>query len=520
MTKQLTTSAILLILAHPGTGATAHASEEARPDGAGAAATAAPADETPATVPVDGEETETVVDEGGGPGLFEQSQAGGDSAGEASAGTQPPPSFSLNGYTRGDVYVGKVPGAKQGDTKAAYGELSLTLRTAKQSYGDGYAEVRIRHGFQGGDDPVQTSVMVREAYVNAYLGPVDLRLGKQIIVWGRADMLNPTNNLTPADFRARSPIEDDRRLGNMGARVTAHLSPVRLEGVWLPAYSATTLPTLSLPKYVSFGDPTYPSPKLQEGLGALRAHLELSAIELSVSYLNGYAPLPGLTLANLLIQPDDPKLGQRPSVLLSRTAYRHQVVGGDFSTALGTWLALRGEVAYRRPYDYQNRAYAPHPDLQYALGADRTFGSLNVIVQYLGRYTFDWEKKTGTRSGPDTEILDIPYNDNAYTIASGLAEQEIAKTNQVLFSQTARVQHLATARLEWRLWHDTLSLSVLGFRNFTTREWLLAPKMGYHISDSLIAYVGAEIFYGPAGTLFGMIDQSMSAGYAELRATF
>jgi hypothetical protein len=36
----------------------------------------------------------------------------------------------------------------------------------------------------------------------------------------------------------------------------------------------------------------------------------------------------------------------------------------------------------------------------------------------------------------------------------------------------------------------------------------------------MIAYVGAEIFYGPTGTLFGMIDQSMSAGYAELRSTF
>ena len=59
---------------------------------------------------------------------------------------------------------------------------------------------------------------MREAYVNAYLGPFDLRLGKQIIVWGRADALNPTNNLTPVDFRIRSPLEDDIRLGNVGAR--------------------------------------------------------------------------------------------------------------------------------------------------------------------------------------------------------------------------------------------------------------------------------------------------------------
>jgi len=225
-------------------------------------------------------------------------------------------------------------------------------------------------------------------------------------------------------------------------------------------------------------------------------------------------------LTNLLIQPDKPALGQRPAVVLSRTAYRQQVVGFDFSTAIGTLLALRGEAAYRRPYDYQNRPYAPHPDLQYVLGADHTFGSVSVIAQYLGRYTFNWKKEEGTRSGPDTEILAVPYSDGAYSIASELAQQELAKNNQILFSQTAQIQHLATARVEWLLAHDTLSLSVLGFRNFTTKEWLLAPKIGYHLSDSMIAYVGAEIFYGPAGTLFGMIDQSMSAGYAELRSTF
>jgi hypothetical protein len=56
--------------------------------------------------------------------------------------------------------------------------------------------------------------------------------------------------------------------------------------------------------------------------------------------------------------------------------------------------------------------------------------------------------------------------------------------------------------------------------NFSTKEWMAAPKIGYHLSDSLIAYVGAEILTGPKDTLFGMVDQKMSAGYAELRSTF
>lgn len=529
MRKRLTCSSLVFVLM--GTGGSALAEKgTGTPDSQVVAA----ASEVPA-VPAEAA-SQAAGGESSGGGLFEQSQAGGESATPAPDKTQPTMPFTLNGYTRGDVYLGKVPEAGRGETKAAYGELALALRTAKFTHGDGYAEVRLRYGFQGTDQMNATAVDVREAYVNTYLGPIDLRLGKQIIVWGRADMLNPTNNLTPADFRARSPIEDDRRLGNMGARMFLRLAPVRLEGVWLPAYVATALPTLSLPKYVTFGDPTYPRPELKEGLGAVRAHLELASFEMSFSYLNGYAPLPGITLANLLIQPDDPARGQRPAAVLSRTAYRHQVVGFDFSTTIGTLLALRGEAAYRRPYGHHNRSYAPNPDLQfdpenpnrsyprpdlqYVLGADHTFGSVSVIAQYLGRYTFKWKKERGAPSDPSTDHLANEYSEGAYEIVNRLAQPELAKTNQILFSQTARIQHLATARVEWLLAHDTLSLSLLGLRNFTTKEWLVAPKVGYRISDSMITYVGAEIFSGPDGTLFGMIDQSMSAGYAELRATF
>src|SRR5262249_24092505 len=147
--------------------------------------------------------------------------------GETLAPAANTPPFTLNGYARGDLFVGKVNGQRAAEMKADYGELSLQLRTAKSPYGDGFAEARILYGLQGVDQG--TLVNLREAYVNAYLGPVDLRIGQQIIVWGRADALNPTNNITPLDFRVRSPIEDDLRVGNVGARGFLRLAPLRLE---------------------------------------------------------------------------------------------------------------------------------------------------------------------------------------------------------------------------------------------------------------------------------------------------
>ena len=90
----------------------------------------------------------------------------------------------------------------------------------------------------------------------------------------------------------------------------------------------------------------------------------------------------------------------------------------------------------------------------------------------------------------------------------------------MLFSQLHKVQHLATVRVEWLGLHETLSLSALAFVNFSTKEWLAFPKLGYKLSDNLSTSVGAEIFAGPTGTLFGLIDRQLTAGYAELRYAF
>ena len=429
----------------------------------------------------------------------------------------PAPKFDLGGYVRGDVFIGKVPDEGTAQMKAAYGELTLKLRASGGKHGDAFAEARFRHGLQGAEQRLFTDL--REAYVNAYLGPLDLRVGHQIVVWGRADGFNPTNNITPFDLRVRSPIEDDRRLANTGVRAFLNFQPFRLEGVWMPIYRATEPPAFPVPTFIRDAEAQYPEPEIDNGLLAARLHLLLSDIELSVSFLDGYAPLPGIVLAGLAgdVNPPTP-----PEVYIARRAYRHQVAGFDFSTAVGELFALRGEVAYRRPLHYQDRYYVPRPDLQYVLGADRSFGPVNVIAQYVGRYTFDWEKRPSAVNDERIALVEefTEFDPGLFDQTTVEIESELAFRNQMLFSQLEEVQHLASLRVEWLTLHDTLSLSVLGLANFTTEEWLAYPKLTYSVSDRMTTSVGAEIYAGPDGTLFGFIGETLSAGYAELRYTF
>jgi hypothetical protein len=441
-----------------------------------------------------------------GSGLFESAQ--GDSAESAASDTALPGGFDLNGYVRGDVFIGKRQDKAQAEMKAAYSELSLKVRVKKEKYGDAYAEPRFRYGLQGENRDL--FVDLREAYVNLYAGPLDLRLGKQIVVWGRADALNPTSNVTPVDFRIHSPVEDDRRVGNVGARAFLNFSPVRIEGVWMPLFSATELPPLPLPDRVFLGPERYPPALFKNGLEAVRVHLELPAVELSASYLYGYAPLPGLDIEQInLIGPD-------ANVVVSRKAYDQHVLGFDFATTLGE-IGVRGEVAYRAPLHHRRRLYAPNPDVQYVFGLDRTFDEVSILAQYIGRYAINWRAEfTGESS---TE--DLPrYTDNQLPQVEEFVTNTLRGKNQILFNQRARVQNLATLRLEWVTLHQTLSLSALGMANFTTQEWLVFPKVGYQFSDSLSTTVGAEIYAGPYDTLFGVIDSRLSAGYAELKMSF
>ncbi len=139
-----------------------------------------------------------------------------------------------------------------------------------------------------------------------------------------------------------------------------------------------------------------------------------------------------------------------PSILVSRTAYEQQVLGFDFSTSLGEIATLRGEAAYRRPYNWAVPAdhHIAFPDVQYTVGADHTFGSLSIIVQYMGRYVFDWQKLSGPMMVLDPSVLPMEPMSSLKSV-SDIVTSTLAKQNQILFSQTAQLQHLATLRFEW-----------------------------------------------------------------------
>lgn len=445
-------------------------------------------------------------------GLFEQalSDDGGDgeTGEEGASGGSDGLTLEVNGYLRGALFIGKVPEESDGEIKSGYAEAALKLRARAGKMGDAFSEIRLWGGYEETDATAR--VDLREAYVNLYLGPLDIRFGRQIIAWGRADAFNPTDNVTPRDMATRSSDEDDKRMGNLALRAVLNLMPVRLEGIWVPFYRATRMPPFTLPGPITLVEPDYPDPRLSSGTGAFRLHVETPEFEGSVSYLFGYSVFPGVGLE-----------GIDNGVNLAFQPYRHHVAGLDFSTTIADWLGLRGEAAYRYPVG-QDRIYVPRPDLQWVLGLDHEFpDNVYVILQYHGRYVFDWDE-------PAHGLMDLaggalPAGDQLDSLLKNMMpviSDEITWTNRIIAGQTKRHAHLVIARIEWKLLHETLSMEVLGMLNASTLEWMVRPKITYAVTDALKVIVGGEVYGGPDDSLYGLIDQTLSAGFVEARVSF
>lgn len=405
--------------------------------------------------------------------------------------------YDLNGYVRATLYLGESADQNKADISSAYGEAAIKFSLHKQDFGDAFAEIRFRRGNEFHEE--LSEVNLREAYVSAYVGPFDFKLGHQIVVWGRADSLNPTNNLTPETILLRSPDEDDRRLANFFIRSYYNIHPIRIEAIWVPVYRASYVPLdlLTLPPGVVRGENKYPGSTLDNSAYAVRLNFEFPSLDGSFSYFNGYNPRPGVSSDSISVFPPI-----EPFMIFPK-AYRMSVIGGDFQMTAGEF-GLRGEIGYRKPQgDYKVEFHVPNPDISYVFGIDKEFsGNLSLIVQYIGRYVFEFE---------DLNPIATPEVDPAMMLE---------EKNRMIAHQQHELSHSFSCRAGWQLLHETLELEVVGLYNLTTEEYFLKPKMNYDIADALTFTFGAIVYGGPDNTLFGTIDEFLSAVFTELRLSF
>lgn len=190
------------------------------------------------------------------------------------------------------------------------------------------------HGVQETlDDTRRTALGVRSANLTWRGTAVDVRLGKLMLPWGRADRINPTDP-TPRDY---TDLLDNEKIGVWGASATyAWGIASSFELVCLPWASPSILPTREsawfLPPFdLAKRDALLRDIRNARGIGyGARFASTIASVDWSCSWFDGIETTPALRLSL------PPHLVYHP----------YRAVGVDGETNVGG-IGIRGEMAYR-----------------------------------------------------------------------------------------------------------------------------------------------------------------------------
>lgn len=385
-------------------------------------------------------------------GLFESSISGREESGNESNTSN----YRLNGLLKTGVFMDK----EADDVQDTYAIGEFKVEVDKGDFGRAYANIKVN------STKDETEFTLKEGYIDVYKDKWDFRIGNQIVVWGRADGINPTDNLNSKDMTLYTFDEDDSRTANFMAKATYNFYPLSLDAIYVPSYKATQAP---IPySYTSYDD---------KGAVAFKLNYENPKIDGSVSYYSGYSKMPGITMEGYTsyLKP-----------------YKQDVIGADFATTFGKY-GFRNEFAYKHTEDYKENSYIPNPEIDYVVGIDRELvKDLSLILQYSVKYIVDYEE----------------------------AINAIEAKNSIISQQTKEVQNSIIYRLSWELMYETLHLENLTNYNLDTKELFTRVKGEYDITDSFLFTLGADFYSGDDNTLMGMIEDVKTAVYMGVKVEF
>ena len=383
----------------------------------------------------------------------------------------------------GSVRAGYFSSSRKLDGKNDLGTGSVWLK-ATPNIGEGVS--LIAQGWVRNDDSFRAtgnSAKLQEGYLQFSAGNVDYRVGKQIIVWGRADRLNPTDNLTRRNFTLLTPEEDDQRIGALAAKVTYYSHENSLTGIWLPDMDPNIFPVTATPG-VFF---TKHIPHTNRV--ALKFDRSGSDVDWSISYYSGLDLNPDIAIGATTTSGTN----------LIFDYNRIRVLGMDAATVIGRY-GLRAEAAYTWTANAgANDFMIKKPFLYMVAGGDRTFFDyLNINIQYYLRHVTNY-------SDPQA-------------IANPLLRSVVIPT-AALWNQFSRSQHGISVRVSNKWFHETLEGEIAAVTSFGPSNYFIRPKLVYAFSDHVKGSLGMDIYRGKSNTFFGRL-QDNSLLFAEMKYGF
>jgi len=329
----------------------------------------------------------------------------------------------------------------------------------------------------------QTKIKLRELYLETNWNDTYLTIGKQQIVWGKADGLKVLDVVNPQNFQEFVLDDfDDSRIPLWSINVEIPFSETLLQLILIPdqtynkfakqgtLYGFTSplvSPAIPASTNVVLQPLKKPDHAIQDSDIAIRVSSFLNGWDVTLNYLYHYFDTP-------VFFRDIDLTMTIPLVTLKPEYKRSHLLGGSFSNAFGS-LTLRGELAYSF-----NRYYSIN-DINNVDGVIQS----DEFAYVLG---FDWQ-------GIENTFISVQlFQTYIFKDNPGLFQDQLDTTLTFLYRQT--------------FYNETLSFDTLLLHNINNDDGLLRPKVKYQIQDDTNIWLGFDIFYGDNNGLFGQFDET------------
>jgi hypothetical protein len=337
---------------------------------------------------------------------------------------------------------------------------------------------------------------LREVYMEMYFNNFDLRIGKQQVVWGKADGVFITDIVSPLNLSEfLLPDFNEIRTGVIAAKLDYYIGNNTLEAIWIPQFTPTVRPDDNSIWYIQ---PDFPAPPtfdwskstINPSLENSELFLKWSAMTSKVDFeiMGGYTWDDNPTMhvqkefeMNTSTTPPSPIL---TGLTITPEHHRLTIAGGSFSTEI-KGLIFRGEGAYYSGKFFQTEdplatdALIQKDYLNYVAGIDFNIGSVKFSTQFIQKYILE-------------------YNES-------MSENEF--------------QNTATFMARYDMMRETLHLELFSYIGLTDNDALIRPKITYDFDDSFSILLGGNIFVGERDGQFGQY-QDNSMAYMKIKYNF
>ncbi len=338
------------------------------------------------------------------------------------------------------------------------------------------------------------NLQLRELYLDLFFKNFDLRIGKQQIVWGKADGVFITDVVSPLNLTEfLLPDFDEIRIGITAIKFDYYIGNHTLELIWLPNFTSVQMPKASS---IWYAQPDFPiQPIFDWSNSEIKPSLENSEIfakytaitsAIDIEIMSGYTwdDTPTMHVQKeFQVNPQTQK-PMLTEINISPKHHRLFLGGGSFSTEI-KGIILRGEAAYYNGKYFQTEdptaedALIKKDYLHYVAGLDFNIGNVKLSTQFIQKYILD-------------------YND-------------LMKENEI--------ENTATFMARYDLLRETLHLELFSYIGLTNKDALIRPKITYDFDNSFSILGGANIFVGDTDGQLGQY-QNNSMLYLKIKYSF